>query len=341
MLTEISFLNDKFFVNRLPDSIETQALISEISDLINYYYTENSFTFHTSGTTGIPKEINFCRDEIVSSAKLTASCFDLKTDSRVLLALPTRYVAGKMMVYRAIVNQWKLVIAAPSSNPLVELITPIDFAALTPHQLAVVFEQCPEKLSLVQTIICGGGRVGKELADRIHHSGIHVFETYGMTETLTHVAVKALHRRETSFRALPGIFFERGEDECLIIQCAHLFSSPIITQDVVEIISPTEMRWRGRKDFVVNSGGIKISPEKIEDVLSNVFHFPFYIGGVPDEILGERLVIFVEEIPSNFAWQEILRECCLANYERPKEMIALGKFERTHAGKIIRKRMVQ
>ncbi|MFM7105084.1 MAG: AMP-binding protein, partial [Flavobacteriales bacterium] len=169
-------MNDKFFVNRLADSIESQSMLSEVADLIDSFFTQNTFVFHTSGSTGIPKEIKFCRDEIVSSAKLTASCFDLKTGSSVLLALPTRYVAGKMMVYRAIANQWKLLIAAPSSNPLAELNTPIDFVAFTPHQLAMAFEHCPEKLYLIQTIICGGGRVGKELADRIYQSGIHVFE---------------------------------------------------------------------------------------------------------------------------------------------------------------------
>jgi len=340
MLTEITFADHGHSVRGATDSPELENAVSEVLGLADDFSSQKSFVFQTSGSTGTPKEIFFCRDEIVRSAKLTASFFDLRPGARVLLALPIRFVAGKMMVYRSIVNEWKLWVALPSSNPLRELNSPIDFAALTPHQLAVVWEQCPEKLTLIDTIICGGGAIGKQLSAKIQHAGIRVFETYGMTETLTHVAVKAQHLGETTFHALPGITFGYSENQCLSIQCNHLLSSPVITQDLAEIISPTEMRWLGRNDFVINSGGIKISPERIEEALSEVFNFPFYIGGLRDEIMGEKLTIFVEELPLNFPWQDRLNEVVLPQYERPKQMVAIGKFERTNSGKIIRKRNV-
>lgn len=340
MLIEISFSDRSYTVSGTPDSEELQSLVTDVLSLANEFYTQRSFIFHTSGSTGSPKEIVFQREEIELSAKLTASSFGVGKGAAALLSLPTRFVAGKMMVFRAIVNQWKLLVTLPSSNPMKELNVPIDFAAFTPHQLSVGFKQCPEKLSLIRTIICGGGGIGKGLSEMIQQSGVKVFETYGMTETLTHVAVKAHHLGESFFRALPGITFLQGENGCLTIRCSHLLSSTIYTQDLAEIFSPSEMKWLGRNDFIINSGGIKISPERIEEVLAEVFYFPFYIGGLRDEIMGEKLTIFVEELPLNFPWQDRLNEAALEQYERPKQMVAIGKFERTNSGKIIRKRNV-
>lgn len=318
--------------------VEMQHLIADLLQMSEGLLSQDTFIFQTSGSTGEPKSISFNRHEIVSSAKLTADFFRLEKGAKVLLALPVRYVAGRMMLYRSVINQWKLYVAMPSLNPLTDLDIAIEFAALTPQQLAVIIEQTPEKLSLIQTIICGGGKLDRVLNEKILELGIAVFETYGMTETLTHVAVRALHHGETTFHALPGVTFSLNENQCLVIECGHLSGAPIITQDIVELISPVEMRWIGRNDFVVNSGGIKIYPERVEAILSQVFDFSFYIGGVSDELLGQRLVIFVEEIPTGFNWQEMLNETELTKYERPREMIAIGKFERTESGKLIRKK---
>ena len=335
---EISFEDNQVVVLGEADSLESQKWIQHVKEIAENFYALNQFVFLTSGSTGDAKQLSFSRDEIISSAKLTASIFDLKKGSRVLLTLPLQFVAGKMMVYRAIVNQWRLFVLPPTSNPLLNLDVPMDFAALTPHQLGMAFEKCPEKLKLIQTLICGGGRIGKELANQIQYSGMRVFETYGMTETLTHVAVKAIHKGENSFHALPGVTFELDGNKCLVIRCDHIHSSPVITQDIADVISSTEMKWLGRNDFVINSGGVKISPECVEEKLSGVFDFPFYIGSIPDEILGEKVVIFVEVMPTDFPWREMLNASDISKLERPKEMIAIGQFPRTNSGKVIRKR---
>jgi O-succinylbenzoic acid--CoA ligase len=338
MVREIDFSS---FENYSADDFESLEMRNMLSDLVNLaedLSRKDCFNFQTSGSTGVPKTISFSRDEIELSAKLTASFFKLNSGAKVLLALPLHFVAGRMMLYRAVINQWKLFFTLPKLNPLIELDTQLDFAALTPQQLTTIFEQTPEKLSLVRTIICGGGRIAPGLNERILQAGTQVFETYGMTETLTHVAVRAVHLGETSFHALPGITFQLDENQCLVIRCSHLAGAPIITQDIVELISPVEMKWMGRNDFVVNSGGIKISPEKIEELLLSVFDFPFYVGSLPDDVLGQRLVIFVEEIPVCFDWQERVGNTVLMKHERPREMIAIGKFERTESGKLIRRK---
>ena len=181
MLIEISFSDRNYTISGTADSLELQSLVSDVLSIASEFYAQSSFIFHTSGSTGSPKEIVFHREEIERSAKLTASRFGVGKGSAVLLSLPIRFVAGKMMVFRAIVNQWKLLVTLPSSNPMKELNVPIDFAAFTPHQLSVGFEQCPDKISLIRAIICGGGRIGKELSEIIQESGVKVFDTYGMT----------------------------------------------------------------------------------------------------------------------------------------------------------------
>ena len=172
------------------ESVQMQALVAEVFSLSDQLFSNDTIYFYTSGSTGTPKKVEFCREEISASAAITADFFGLTRGAKVLLALPLKFVGGKMMVYRAALNDWDLWVTMPASNPIADLNTRVDFAAFTPHQLMTIFDQTPEKLKFIDVIICGGGRIGKTLQEKIIASGLKVFETYGMTETLTHVAVK-------------------------------------------------------------------------------------------------------------------------------------------------------
>ena len=201
-----------------------------------------------------------------NSAQLTGKTFELKEGDSTLLCMPMKYVAGKMMVVRALALGLDLKVVEPSSSPLKGLNKPIDFAAMVPLQL----EKSLNQLDKVKTLIVGGGQVNPALVDKLRDISTQVYETYSMTETLTHVAIKPLNgpNKQDVFQALDGVQFEIDERDCLVIHAPMLNPNPVLTNDLVALIDETSFHWLGRYDNVINSGGIKIIPEKVEAKLT-------------------------------------------------------------------------
>jgi len=293
----------------------------------------------TSGSTGKPKDISLFKNRMVNSAKATGVFFKLGENTTSLLCLPSNYIAGKMMLVRAMVLGWNLHIVAPQKDALTQYDNDYDFVAMVPYQV----EYSIAALHKVHKLIIGGGAISKELDDKLQEVDTEVFATYGMTETITHIAVRRINglAKSLNYTALPNVKFTQDERECLIINAIEISDENITTNDVVNLISPTSFEWLGRIDNVINSGGIKIYPEQIEEKLSSIIELPFIITSEKDERLGERIILIFEnegEYPTPDFSEAFSK---LTSYERPKKIYTFSKFPFTETGKINRVEVIQ
>jgi len=268
---------------------------NELARFLEQWWNDsNTITFKTSGSTGKPKTIPFTKAQVRESARRTLDFFKIPEGTSAVLVLPTRYIAGKMMVIRAIVGKLNLVAVEPSENPWKNVSPKIDFAAATPQQFAA-----PESRSAMEkvmkstgTLLVGGAPVSKQLKTYFNGLDFPVYETYGMTETLTHVAVRRLsHLSAEEFTVLPEVNLSTGNDQELLVQIDYLGKEPIRTRDRVEMTGNNQFRWLGRLDSVINSGGIKIFPEEVEAQFSEALSgINYFVHPVNDEKLGQKVV---------------------------------------------------
>jgi len=299
-----------------------------VGDFVLDWFDDKSYIdMSTSGTTGTPKSIRIQKDAMVHSAISTGDFFGLEPGNRVLHCLPAKYVAGKMMFIRAFVLGLDLDFVAPSSHPLEYNDEKYDFAAMVPLQA----KNSVDKLTNIKKIIIGGAKVNKSLEEKLLQLPIEIYETYGMTETITHIAAKRIG--EEAFTTLPNVTVSVDENQCLEIFAKNIRDEKIVTHDLVKLISDKQFVWLGRIDNVINSGGIKILPEQVEGKLSTLIPRRYFVAGKQDDTLGEKVVLYVEgeafDInPSVFN--------VLNKYEKPKEIIFIPKFKETPTGKIIR-----
>lgn len=301
--------------------------------LKSWFSSDDNITVQTSGSTGVPKSIVLKKEFVVNSALATGKFFDLKQDTSALLCLPIQYIAGKLMLIRALTLGWQLDTVEANSNPLVNVEKYYDFSAMVPLQL----ENSLSKLHFIKKIIVGGGVVSKELENKIQNISTKVFATYGMTETITHIAVKKLNRMDKTpnfYKVLPKVSIYKDDRNCLVIKAPKVADEIIFTNDVVELISDTQFDWLGRFDNVINSGGIKLHPEKIEEKLSKIITTRFFVSGISDAKLGQKLVLIVEGIQQKIN----LENANLHKFENPKEIYFLKDFIETESKKIQRKK---
>jgi O-succinylbenzoic acid--CoA ligase len=298
-----------------------------------------SISAKTSGSTGEPKTIELPKHLILNSAKLTSSFFEIPVGANALLALPLSFIAGKMMVIRSFVNDWNLILTDCSTNPHLPEDN-LHFAAFTPMQADLLIETQFERFNQIGTVILGGGVISTSLFNRLKMCRNRVFATYGMTETITHVAACELKKQNESqvFEALPGVEFHQDERGCLCIKAAHLSGALFITNDLVELKDSKHFHYLGRFDNVINSAGLKIFPEKIEVEIEEIINAPFYVTSIEDEILGQKVVVMVEGNENNFS--DVLKKLdghFLQRVDRPRAYFFREKFNFTHTGKIIKK----
>jgi O-succinylbenzoic acid--CoA ligase len=303
-----------------------------------------SIKVFTSGSTGTPKQVTHTKSAMMNSAAATCTALQLKPGSRALLCLPVNKISGMMMVVRSIHNKMKLICIRPSSTPLQELTDEqqIDFAAFTPMQFHGVVTDINifKKANQINKIILGGEDVRAGLLNPIQQLKSEVYITFGMTETISHIALKRLNgpKPDINFKVLTGIDISINDRNCLVISAPALGQSHLVTNDVVKLVGESEFQWLGRIDNVINSGGVKIQPEEIEQQLLNLIKYPYFIASVADKILGEKLVIALEtpmlrpeeknELVNAFTKLEKLH--------RPKLILLIPQFARTENGKIKR-----
>ncbi|MCU4165042.1 AMP-binding protein [Carboxylicivirga caseinilyticus] len=289
----------------------------------------------TSGSTGSPKKIIMSKASMIYSAQRTLEFFHLKEGDKALLCLSVNYIAGKMMVVRALIGGLHLITSGVQSNPFVDLEEEIDFAAFVPTQALCAFERSKEKFQLVKTMILGGAKVDKNLADKMCQVSSKVWETYGMTETVSHIALKRVKNDVNEpFTVLNNIQISTDNRSCLVIEPSDINPELIVTNDIVELIGANQFILRGRFDNVINSGGIKIFPEELEAKLSVFININFVIIGLPDEKWGESVVLVLESKESIAIENSMLDS--INSYEKPKRIYCLDTFPRTESGKVKR-----
>lgn len=300
-----------------------------VGDFLLDWFDEKSYLeINTSGSTGKPKLIRVDKQAMVRSALATGDFFDLQPGDKVLHCLPVNYVAGKMMFIRGFILGLEIDFVAPSSHPLDRLEYDYDFAALVPMQA----QYSLEKLKHVKTIIIGGAKITKPLEEKLLKVKSKIYETYGMTETITHIAAKRIGKE--AFTVFPNVMLSLDDNNCLLIKAPYISSEIIETNDIVEMVSENEFIWLGRYDNIINSGGIKLIPEQIEEKLATRIQNRYFVIGQADAVLGEKLVLIVEGEPVPIE-KEVFD--VLDKYEIPKEIHFVKHFEETPNGKIIRK----
>lgn len=308
---------------------------SAIGKFILEWLDDNDFiTVKTSGSTGRPKNITLQKQHVYNSAEATVTYFDLKEDTKALLCLSAKYIAGKMILVRAMIAGWDLHIAIPGKNPLAEAAADFDFTAMVPYQ---VFHSLPD-LHKVKKLIIGGGAVSWKLEHDLQQVSTSVFATYGMTETISHIAVRPINGKEKStiYSALPKVNFSQNENNCLQIHAPEISEETVVTNDVVELISSTSFKFLGRIDNVINTGGVKVHPESIEEELSLQIKQPFFIASEKDDALGERVVLIVESEKQLKLEDYSEAFETVTAYEKPKKLYTLSQFVYTETGKIKR-----
>ena len=287
----------------------------------------------TSGSTGAPKEIRLSKQSMVASAIKTGDYFKIEIGDTALHCLPTDFIAGKMMLVRAMILGLSLDLKPPSSNPLKDSNREYDFAAMIPMQT----QNSMNKIRNIKTLIVGGASISPDLHSALVANHDHCFETYGMTETITHIAVSKLSIPKQPFTALPGVQLSVNAEGCLLIDAPHVTEDTITTNDLVDLIDEKSFIFKGRKDNVINSGGFKIFPEKVEAKLSLVIKHPFFVSGLSDNTLGYKLVVIIEGNTSQTDQINLKIQSCetLDKLEVPKSLVFVNKIE-TKNGKILR-----
>jgi O-succinylbenzoic acid--CoA ligase len=298
----------------------------------------------TSGSTGAPKMIGLERNYMVNSAKATGAYFNLGVGTSALLCLPLGFIAGRMMLVRSMVLGWHLDCIEPNSAPEIPEKSSYDFSAMVPFQL----HHCVANLSQIKTLIVGGGEVSKSLRDRIQNFQTKIYATYGMTETVSHVALMPLNKNagyndlNNNFTGLEGVRFSVDQRQCLCINAPDITAQEIVTNDIVELISDKRFNWIARYDNVINSGGIKLIPEVIENKFRALIDGNFFVHSIPDKVLGDKLVIIVETTAAvlslgNLVEYQEVNASEISKYEVPKKIYFLKSFIKTETGKVNRK----
>ncbi len=318
--------------------------LSEIADRCAEWFDEKSdnIILTTSGTSAIPKTISLPKSSMVTSAKMTQSYFGYGGGDTALLGLPVKFIGGTMMLIRAITTGLDLVLVPPASRILRGLTGPIDFVPMTPHQLMTAVRQDSDKLQYVGQILLGGAPVSRELQDIIPGLRPKIFIGFGMTETITHIAVRPLNglKAKPYFEVLKGIGVSTDDKGCLVIDADHL-ADTVFTKDIVDIIDERQFHWIGRYDNVINTGGIKVYPEIIEEKISQLLDVDFFVAGMPHEDFGKQVCIFIEGKEESLTGNIIngVKEA-LNKYEMPRCVYYLDVLQRTPTGKVKRKKIL-
>jgi O-succinylbenzoic acid--CoA ligase len=296
--------------------------------LFDWFDNKSYIELSTSGTTGVPKRIRIEKQAMVHSALATGDFFDLHPGDKALHCLSTKYIAGKMMFVRSFILGLDLDYVSPSSHPMEENTAQYDFVAMVPLQV----ENSLKELKNVKKLIVGGAKMSSDLEKSLFQLKTKIYETYGMTETITHIAAKEIG--EKAFTILPEVKIHQDNRKCLVIDAPKISSETIITNDIVELVNENQFIFLGRIDNVINSGGVKLIPEQIEAKLTGKINSRFFVAGIPDPVLGEKLVLIIEGADQNL--DETVFDG-LDKFEKPKAVFYVPEFTETLNGKIKRK----
>jgi O-succinylbenzoic acid--CoA ligase len=342
-------LNDKLFSveDLIPHckAMQKRAKLPEWEEkiyqfIIEFLSDKDYIEQMSSGTTGTPKKLKLPKKALVESAKRTVEKLDLKWTDKALLCLPIDYIAGKMMVIRAFVAGLNLFWEEPSSMPSLAKYGPIDFCAMVPLQVYNSFSNY-EFFTNIRNLIIGGSELRSEVIAMFSDVKNNTFETYGMAETCSHIALRRISNgaADKYFETLPGIKIRLDDRGCLIVNAPYL-EKEVITNDVVELIDDEHFIWKGRIDNLINTGGIKIKPEELEASISKILELECAIIGVKDEELGQKVVLIAESDKA-LDKDELTRllKDNLQPHQVPREIVFVEEIPRTTSFKIDRSKL--
>ena len=333
-LNGVSYDRDHLLSHAHELSDANQWYLNELGRfLLDWFSDQPDILLQTSGSTGEPKQIFASKTMLLASAMTTVKAFNLQPTQQALLCLPVRYIAGKMMLIRALLAGLWIDVIEPTT--MLKVFKTYDFTAMTPHQLRNSLDHTEQ----FKQIIVGGAPVDDSLRSALKGHTSMIYSSYGMTETYSHVALQNLSAGETYYTAVDHVRFSMHGD-ALVIHAPHIGIEKLITTDCVDLKSSTQFLWKGRSDHVINSGGIKLHPEQIEKALSAIISVPFFVFGKPDKRLGQSLSIVFEGHLPNDIETIVLSFNTLSKYEKPKDYFVLSQFIRKN-GKILRNQTIQ
>jgi len=331
MLIDFNNLN----INKLSFDTEFEKKVKIF--LEEWFSEKTGVNVQTSGSTGIPKIFEIEKKKMVNSAVMTCNFLGLKEGDAALLCLPVEYISGKMMIVRSIERKLKLKITDPSLKPTENLEEEIDFCAMTPLQV----ENSLDKLHLIKNLIIGGAAVSESLKSKILKMNLsnsnRIFETYGMSETLSHISLKQLlPEQEEYFIVFENVTISLDDRGCLKIFAPSVNAEELQTNDLVEIRNGNQFKFLGRIDNVINSGGAKIFPEALEALVKKDIPNEAIFVGLPDESLGQKLILIIEGEESDEMKRKISEIPFEKSFHKPKEIIFIKEIPRTPNGKVNR-----
>jgi O-succinylbenzoic acid--CoA ligase len=320
---------------------------------------QQEFSIKTSGSTGEPKVITLNRAQMIASARLTGQALALRSGYSALVCLSTEYIAGLMMLVRGFELGLSLTVITPSRNPLANLVNRVsfDFCAFSPLQLQEILNSGAEQravLDRMRVILVGGAAVDEALERELRTLRVAVYHTYGMTETVSHIALKRLNGAQASdyFVALKGVELGLSLRGCLTIRPSALTADrTLVTHDLVELRADNSFRWLGRIDNIINSGGIKVQAEKVESAMKRLFqdykegilaHRRLLVGPQEHPRLGQAVTVVIEgqplapELQADIC-QQLLQHKLLTKYEIPRNFCFRPHFLETRTGKLDRR----
>lgn len=274
--------------------------------LEDWFSPSGEMTIHTSGSTGKPKPVVVKKRLMEQSAKITCKYLGLQPHDKVLLCMPLSFIAGKMMVVRALVAGLDIYPVAPSGHPLSETGPDFEFAAMVPLQIFNSLQVPAERecLRKIGTLLIGGGSIDPNLEEALKDFANPVYASYGMAETLSHIALRRVNGPNASlnFTPLPSVHLSLSEEGTLVIDAPLVCEKTLYTNDIAEIYSDGTFRIFGRKDNVIVTGGLKVQAETLEAALSAFIHVPFAISSLPDAKFGEIIVLATEQPVEEKQW---------------------------------------
>ena len=318
-----------------------------LEDFLAEWHSDSPYVrVQTSGSTGVPKSMLVEKRRMLNSARITCDFLGLKAGDAALLCMSLDYIAGKMMVVRAIERGLRLIVQEPCGHPLAENPSSgvrggvtFDFAAMVPMQVwnSIQVPEERERLRQIRHLIIGGGAIDEALARELRTFPNAVWSTYGMTETLSHIALRRLSGPDASewYVPFPSVRVSLSEECCLVIDAPEVCPEPLVTNDIAEIKcleseAKGQFRILGRKDNVICSGGLKIQAEEVERLLRPHMPVPFMISRRPDPKFGEVVVLLTE---GDIAEARSVCEYVLTRYHRPRAYMHVDAVPLTETGK--------
>ncbi|WP_234997972.1 AMP-binding protein [Parabacteroides sp. Marseille-P3160] len=336
----VTYTAADFTGGEMPDFASRSPYHRELGEFLQDWFSASPFlSVQTSGSTGAPKVLQVEKERMRQSARMTCAFLRLRPKDSALLCMPLRYIAAKMMVVRALVAGLDLYPVVPSGHPLRSISRPFHLAALVPLQVFNSLQNEPERkrLSAIHVLLIGGGVIDPQVEVGLRSFPNAVYSTYGMTETLSHIALRRVNGTEASpyYTPFDSVMLSLSEEGTLCIEAPLVHQGRLVTHDIAELLPDGRFRILGRKDNVINSGGIKIQIEEMERLLAPLLPPPFAVTSLPDVRFGE-IVVLVTERP---VADRLALEQALPPYHIPRKYVRVEKIPLTETGKISRSQL--